>query len=747
MFGELGLASVIGVVIFAADGGTSVAPLSEHEVLVFLVQLMLLVGVARVFGWLMKSVGQPAVVGELLAGVVLGPSLFGRLAPEAFDWVFGERGVTSVMFGIAWLGVIMLLVVIGFETDLGIIARFRKAALSVSAGALFLPLAAAGSLAFVVPDTFVGPGPEGAGVDRAVFAGFMALALSVSALPVVAKILQDMGFLRRNFGQVTLAAGMTMDSVGWLILAALSGIALDGFKPDELGISFGGLLLFLLLSFTVFRWVVDRLFRYVMASGSSITAALSITIVAALAGGAITQALRIEAILGAYIVGIILAGLRHQLPQVRSILETVTASLLAPVFFAFSGLRVDIGLLDTNEVITWAGVLILVAIAAKIIGTVVGGFFAGVRGREALALGSGLSALGAMGVVVAIIGLNIGVVSETGYTVMVLVAMATSLLAPQLLKLVVRGWDIPHEEAQRLNEEEIKETSEILSSRRILIPTRGGVNSRFAAQLVDAVFPSAEVTVLVVNLAKQGPWRRIRRTVEGEPADPSDVLARLPDARVIRRLARDPAAAIASESALGYDLVVLGATETAEGTFSSVIDRVLAMIDLPSIVVRMPDSREPGEGLPRRILVPVTATRSTRAAEEFAYTLARAAGGRTFALHVVNRPEGQGVFREDRAVEASLADGQELVGAAAAFGDRLGVSVETGVRVAPNAEQEIVTFGNSGAFDLLVLGASTRSLTDRPFYGHRVSYMLSQSELPVAVVSLPPTRIPHVPRH
>ena len=176
------------VVLSAAEGGTSLAPLSEHEVLVFLVQLALLVGVARIFGWVMKSVGQPAVVGELLAGVVLGPTLFGRIAPDAFDWVFGEATVTSVIFGISWLGVILLLVVIGFETDLGIIARFRAAALSVSAGALLIPLATAATLAFFVPDSFIGTGPEGEGVDRAIFAGFLALALSVSALPVVAKI-------------------------------------------------------------------------------------------------------------------------------------------------------------------------------------------------------------------------------------------------------------------------------------------------------------------------------------------------------------------------------------------------------------------------------------------------------------------------------------------------------------------------------------------------------------------------------
>ena len=575
-------------------------------------------------------------------------------------------------------------------------------------------------------------------MDRPVFAGFLALALSVSALPVVAKILQDLGYLRRNFGQVTLAAGMTMDAVGWLILAALSGIALDGFQPDRLGISFGGLVVFLIAAFTVIRWVIDRLFRYVMARGSSTTAALSITLVAALIGGSVTQALNIEAILGAYIVGIIVAGLRHQLPQVRSILETMTAALLAPIFFAFSGLRVDVGLLDTTPVIVWTAVLIVTAVVAKIVGTVIGGFFAGVRGREALALGSGLSALGAMGVVVAIIGLNLGVVSETGYTVMVLAAITTSIVAPFLLKLVVRGWDIPTEEAARLDQEEVKETSEILKARRVLIPTRGGVNSRFAAQLIKAVFPDAEMTILVVDLAKPGLFRRLLRRVEGEPGDPADVIAQIPEARIVRRLARDPAAAIAKETGLGYDLVVLGATETGEGTFSSVIDRVLAQITVPSVVVRMPHGRHLEPDLPERILVPVAATRSTRAAEEFAYSLAKAGDGRTFALHVVNRPEGQGVIREDRAVEDSLTAGRELVRDAAKFGERLGVVVETGVRVAPNAEEEIVAFGNSGAFDLLVIGASTRSLTNRPFYGHRVSYMLAQSELPVAVVSLPP---------
>ena len=722
----------------AAPGNSFSAPMDEHEVLVFLVQLFLLVAVARILGWVMKSVGQPPVVGELLAGVVLGPTVFGRLAPETFEWVFGGATVRSVMFGLAWLGVIMLLVVIGFETDLGIIARYRGAALSVSAGALLVPLIVFASLGFITPDSFVGAGMDGAGVEPFVFSGFFALAFSVTALPVVAKILQDLGFLRRNFGQVTLAAGMTMDSVGWLILAALSGIALDGFQPDLLVRSFVGLVLFILLAWTLVRWVLDKLLRFVMAKGSSVTAALSITLAVALLGGLVTQALHLEAILGAFVMGIVVAGLRHQLPQVRNILETVTAAFFAPIFFAFSGLRVDIGLLDSPEAIWWTAGLIVLALVAKIIGTFIGGWFGKIRGREALALGAGLSALGAMGIVVAIVGLNLQVVSETGYTVMVLAAIVTSVVSPQLLRTVVRGWDVPQEEAERLEAEEIKDASEILGSRRILIPTRGGPNIAYAARLVAAVFPDAEVTVLVVDEAGRGPLRRLLRRSEGTPGDPSAVLEIIPDARKVRRLARDAASAIAKEAALGYNLVVMGATESGGSMFNTIIDRVLGRIDTPIIVARFPKYLEGFNDLPKRVLVPVAATRSTRAAEELAYSVAKSSDASTFALHVVNRPEGQGMMLKSASVEDSLRAGQEMVSSAAAFGERLGVSVETGVRVAPNAEEEIIGFANSGAFDLLVLGTSTRALTDRPFFGHRISYILENAQLPVVVVSLPP---------
>ena len=549
------------IVVGAAAGGGVSPPLTEHEILVLLVQLVILIGVARILGGLFKRAGQPPVVGELLAGVLLGPTFFGRIAPGAYDWVFGEDVVQSVVFALAWIGAILLLVVIGYETDLAIIVRFRKAAGWVSAGGFLIPLAVMGSLALAVPDVFVGEA-----TSRSVFAGFFVLALSVSALPVVAKILHELGLLRRNFGQITLAAGVAMDAVGWLLLAALTGIALDGFRLDLLGRSFGGLMVLLAIAVTAGRWLLDRVMRYVLDRGSSVSAALTVSVLAAFIGGIATQALQLEAILGAFLVGVLLASTRHQLPEVRRTLETVTAAVFAPIFFAFSGLRVDIGLLRSSSAIAWTVGLVVLAIGAKVVGTVVGARRGGIRGREALALGAGLSALGAMGVVVALVALNLGVVSETGYTVLVLAAIATSIAAPQLLRWVVRGWEIPAEEAARLDREAMRATSEILGSHRILLPTQGGANSRYAARILASVLDEPDVTVLAVDV----PGRRsvFGRRRSGSRADPSDVDVDLGSIRhnVVRTQSRDPAAAIAREARLGYDLMLVGASTDDRGT-------------------------------------------------------------------------------------------------------------------------------------------------------------------------------------
>ena len=721
----------------SGSGGT----LDEHQVLVFLMQLALLVGGARLLGGIANKLRQPPVVGQILAGVLIGPSVLGKLYPDVFDWLFSDSTAGSVVYGVAWLAVIMLLVVIGYETDLGIIMRFRRAAVNVSAGGLLVPLVVIGVVALLTPSSFIGDS------GRGLYAAFMALALSVAALPVVAKILADLGMLRRNFGQVTLAVSMTMDSVGWLILAGLAGIARDGFRASDLLASLGGLVLFLVLAATVGRWALDQAMRLALRRGRNLPAALTVSLVAAIGGGAVTQALGLEAILGAFIVGIILATLRYQVGAVRHVLETVTDSFFAPVFFAFSGLRVDIALLASPSAIIWTVVLIVLAVAAKVSGAYVGARRSGLSSGEGLALGSGLSALGAMGIVVALVGLSLGVLSDTGYTVIVVAAIVTSLVAPIMLRLAVRGMEAGEEEQARLESEAIRSQAQILGSRRILLPTRGGANSVYAAHQLKVLFPDAEVTVLTVA-DRPGGWRK-RLLGEAAEADagPGEVVRTLgPDrCRLIRRRRADPAEAILREAALGYDLVVVGATETTDNSrvFSTVIDRVLARLELPTLIFRYPG---PGsrDGLPdpdsltvRTALLSVESNRASRAAEEVAYSLAAHNDGSVLALHLIAETRDASFYLDPSSSSQNHRAGVELVEESVSFGERLGARVNAEVKPVTRPAGALVDAANAGDLDLLVMGATNRPLSRRPFFGYDISHVIKHVAIPMVMVAIP----------
>ena len=727
---------MVPVLAAGGSGGT----LDEHQVLVFLMQLALLVGAARLLGGIANKLKQPPVVGQILAGVLIGPSVLGKLYPGVFDWLFSDSTAGSVVYGVAWLAVIMLLVVIGYETDLGIIMRFRRAAVNVSAGGLLVPLVVVAVVALLTPSSFIGDS------GRGLYAAFMALALSVAALPVVAKILADLGMLRRNFGQVTLAVSMTMDSVGWLILAGLAGIAREGFQASDLLASLGGLVLFLVLAATVGRWALDQAMRLALRRGRNLPAALTVSLVAAIGGGAVTQALGLEAILGAFIVGIILATLRYQVSAVRHVLETVTDSFFAPVFFAFSGLRVDIALLASPSAIIWTVVLIVIAVAAKISGAYVGARRSGLSSGEGLALGSGLSALGAMGIVVALVGLSLGVLSDTGYTVIVVAAIVTSLVAPIMLRLAVRGMEAGEEEQARLESEAIRSQAQILGARRLLLPTRGGANSVYAAHQLKVLFPDAEVTVLTVADRPTGWRKRLLGDAAEEDAGPGEVIRTLgPDrCRLIRRR-RDPAEAILREAALGYDMVVLGATETTDAglVFSSVIDRVLARLELPTLIFRYPVPGPQG-GLPdpeslavRTVLLSVESNRASRAAEEVAYSLAAHNDGSVLALHLIAETRDATFYLDPSSSSQDHGAGLELVEESVSFGERLGARVNAEVKPVTRPAGALVEAANTGGLDLLVMGATNRPLSRRPFFGYDMSHVIKHVAIPMVMVAIP----------
>ena len=309
----------------------SLNPPTEHQLLVFWVGLLVILVAARLLGAVMQRIGQPAVIGELAAGLILGPSVLGKLAPAITDWLFPADDVqTGMLFTVGWLGVLFLLVSTGFETDLGLIGRLGRAAVIVSAGSLLVPAIAGFAVGWFLPMAFVGSDTE-----RYIFALFVAAALSISSLPVIAKILGEMGLMRRNFGQLTLAAGMANDVIGWVALGLIAGLAqAGGLKLDKLAFTVVGLIVFFVVAFTVGQRVVDTALKRVRANGGDQLSGMTVVLVTTLSFGVVTQWLHVEAVLGAFIAGVILARSRFAEHELIRPLETMTAAVFAPIFFA-----------------------------------------------------------------------------------------------------------------------------------------------------------------------------------------------------------------------------------------------------------------------------------------------------------------------------------------------------------------------------------------------------------------------------
>nr|MDP9019680.1 cation:proton antiporter [Actinomycetota bacterium] len=417
----------------------------EHQLLVFWTQLLVLLAVARLLGALMRRVGQPAVIGELGAGLVLGPSLLGRLAPDALAWLVPSDELQSGMLAaVAWIGVLLLLVETGLETDLGLVRRLGRATALVSAGSIIAPLVAGLAVGIALPAAF--RGPLG---DPVVFVLFVGTALSISSLAVVGKVLAELGLMRRNFGQVTLAAGMANDVAGWIMLGVIAGLATAG------GVSAGPVIVIVVGIAVIYvggvtggQRVVDLAFRELRRRQAGPTAYLTAVAVTALAFGVVTQFIGAEAVLGAFVAGIVVGRSRFFDPEIRQSLAMVTAGVFAPIFFATAGLRVDLGLLATATVAPWAALVVAVAAGTKFAGAYLGSRLARLPRREGVLLGVGLCPRGTLEIVVATVGLALDVFNQISFTVIMVMAVVNSMAAPPLLRILARSWHGTHEEQE-----------------------------------------------------------------------------------------------------------------------------------------------------------------------------------------------------------------------------------------------------------------------------------------------------------
>jgi Kef-type K+ transport system membrane component KefB len=705
---------------------------SEHQLLVFWCQVLALLLAARLLGALARGLGQPAVVGELGAGLLLGPSALGAAAPAAYAWLFPDDPLQrGLLAGLAWIGVFLLLVLTGLETDLALVRRLGGAAIRVALGSLLLPLAAGVALGYALPDAFLGPA-----ATHGVFALLMGAALALSALPVIAKILQDLDLMRRNVAQVLLAVAMVDDVVGWVLLGMAAGLAQSGaVHAGRLGVAVGGLALFLALAATLGQRGVDALLRALRQRRAELSSWITAVLLCAATAGVATSALGLEAVFGAFVAGVVLGRSRFHDAEMAAPLDAVTRAFFAPIFFATAGLRTDLRLLAEPQVLLWSAVVLLVASASKFAGGYAGAAWAGLPRREGMALAVGLNARGAVGIVLGTVGLSIGVLNERSYTVVVLLALATSMMAPPLLRSLLRGWLGSDEEQARLARERLLGTSLLVRAERLLLPTHGGPNSVLAARLVDLAWPEG-VGATVLAAGDDVP-----------EADVAAVRAAFERREVAyEKAAGEPLAAILAQARLGYGAIAVGATDRRAGAalVSPFVDELLAASPLPVVMVRRGRRQGPEAPLAlRRILVPASGKAMGRAAQEVAFRLARQLGARVLLAHVVTTPSPRRVLslfrREDEERRAAAeAVAERVIEEARALAAELGAQAEAAIRVDVSVPDALLALAREHAVDLLVLGANLRSFSGRPFLGHGVEYLLEQVESGVVVVTLPP---------
>ena len=703
----------------------------HEDVLLLLVQVSVLLLTARGLGEVALRLGQPAVVGEILAGILLGPSVLSGFAPAVGAWLVPQTPTQGYLLEVVSLvGAMFLLLITGLEMDLALVRQHARTALSVSAGGVTVCFASGFVLGQNLPDWLLADPSE-----RLVFSLFVATAMSISAIPVIAKVLMDLELMRRDIGQTIIAAGMCDDTIGWILLSIVAGLASgQAVTAGTILQAVGSVLAFMLLSFTVGRWLVKRALDFVQDEVTSRDRLLTMVVALTFAWGALTQALALEAVLGAFVMGMLFGQMPRLPADVHEKLGSITLAVFAPIFFAVAGLKVDLGHLLEPRVFAVAVVVVLVASGGKILGTYLGArVLAGRDHWTSLSFGAGLNARGAMEIIIASIGLSLGILGQDMFSIIVLMAMVTSLMAPPALRWVLRRVQPAEDELRRLQREALFAGSRVAAVHRVLLPVRPGRGGDSGLQSVEARVleqMGARTPLSVTLLAVAAPGGRAESAAFLETRagvfKQGEVLCKVVEGET-------PVDAILGEARKDYDLLVLGASDRerrSEVLFTSVVDYLVRSAPCMTMVVK--GHEDASSWSPCRILVPTNGKSASRVAAEIAFAIASPTTEEVVVLNVV-APSRTGV-RGDR-LDRQLGMGYQVVEELSRLGESLGVRTRHDVRVGTEPEDVILEVADRSGIDLIVLGTAVRAGSERLFLGGRVERILHEARCPVLVVN------------
>ncbi len=407
--------------------------LNSHQIMIFLLSLGILLGTARILGEIAQKLRQPDVLGEILAGVILGPTIFGRIAPGIYAAIFPAEGPNAVALDtISNIAIVLFLMVAGIEVDLSTMLRQGRLGLKVGISSIVVPFTIGFALTMAFPSLF---NPSGS-VSHLVFSSFVAVALAISALPVIAKILMDMDLYRSDLGMVVVSAAIFNDLVGWMLFAVLLGFSE---KTGDSG-STVAMTLLLVLGFSGFmltagRALIHRMLPIIQAHSRWPGGELSFAIVLSILGASFTEWIGIHAIFGALLVGAAVGDSAHLRERTRFTIAHFVSFIFAPVFFAGIGLKVDfLSHFNPSLVVT----VLLIGCFCKMAGGVLGAIWSGLPRREVWAVGFAMNSGGAMEIIIGLLALQAGIITHELFVALVIMAIVTSMISGPLMRMVLK---------------------------------------------------------------------------------------------------------------------------------------------------------------------------------------------------------------------------------------------------------------------------------------------------------------------
>jgi Kef-type K+ transport system membrane component KefB len=384
---------------------------------------------ARIAGWAFTRIGQPSVSGEMFAGIALGPSILGRVAPELSGYLFPSSTFPQLSV-IAQVGVVLYLFVIGLELDPRGVRQRARSAIVVSFAGIAVPLALGASVASLLHPVLAPPG-----VSQLAFAAFFSIALAVTAFPVLARIVEERKLEKHPLGIMALTCAAAGDLAAWCMLSIVVGLV----RVQANGLrTLGYAALYLAIMFGVVRPLLAKLVAREERAGELSRASMSSLFVLVLASALATEWIGVHALFGAFLVGALIPPSSALAQRVLAKLEDVVCVLLLPLFFAITGLRMQVGSLDGMQGWLLCALIILVAFLGKLGGTSLAARMVGMDWRTSVQLGALMNTRGLMELIVLNVGLDLGIISSELFGMMVIMALITTLAAAPLLNWMGR---------------------------------------------------------------------------------------------------------------------------------------------------------------------------------------------------------------------------------------------------------------------------------------------------------------------